>query len=508
MAADPTIISFSCKACGQPFAVPIIFAGRNATCSKCGKTIVVPDQSAPVMSAPAKKSAITKNPLDDENEAPASGDSLEFEYGDNGTIYYAEPPRDSNDSLFADDADSDTAPSEKEGVLDFAGRTPDRAGAPDVPLHMAQADQMLRRALAWQIEKRKTMVEERQNLARQKQLIEAQLQAAEDDRARQAGLAGARREKWRRLRMWGLGALVAIYIGFAWFGRLGDWIVLSPTRDPILVLNETHRQIPASDGGVIEMWSVRSIALKPGEDPDAFVLAFPGNDQRAETASSMALDRFIGKKVEVWSFNYPGFGGSSGTARLDSMEPAAKVAYTLVLKRAERFNNEKRVVEFKPIYLTGQNIGAALAMSIATERRQVDGLVLYDPAPLRSLMLKRYGWFNLWLVAGPIAYQMPDALDAFKAAAALKVPAVFIIAGNDSLIPESYQRAIADGYGGEQHSVIAPNDSHDGLSSGRAAGDDIDWLFARVAENRRKAEGAAPTTAPATTMPATTQSAK
>lgn len=39
--------------------------------------------------------------------------------------------------------------------------------------------------------------------------------------------------------------------------------------------------------------------------------------------------------------------------------------------------------------------------------RQVAGLILHNPPALRQIILRQFGWWNLWLLAGPLAQNSP-----------------------------------------------------------------------------------------------------
>src|SRR5436190_24397648 len=99
--------------------------------------------------------------------------------------------------------------------------------------------------------------------------------------------------------------------------------------------------------------------------------------------------------------NYPGFGGSSGPARLKRMSPAAFAAFDALKSKAPN----------QPIFVFGSSIGSAVAMNVAAHRA-VRGRVLHNPPPLRQIILRSYGWWNLWLLAGPVALQIPHVLDS------------------------------------------------------------------------------------------------
>lgn len=501
MAADAAMISFSCEACGQPFLVPQSYVGRKATCKKCGSIVIVPDLSGntpgdsealskdlavPATSTrPPSRSAIDEPHLDETGPADSTkiSELTQYEYGANGTIYYADRPADpSLESVYLNESDAEAeselapaaaAPEPRQGLL------AEPAGG---PAHMVEADQLLRRALARQLEARQTISKEREILIEQERVIARQAKLAADAKARSTAFRERRRElikAWRG-RLIVIGCVV--YCVLAWLGYIGSWLIMTPTTEPLMAIYAGHRQIPV-EAGVLEVWTERSRGMDNVALPEAYILALCGNDQRAETLAPIARERFAGHKVEVWAVNYRGYGGSSGRASLDQVVPAALEGFKVLSKLS--------VENQRPLIVYGQNLGADAALSVAAQRPAgVDGMVLFDPAPLKQLLLQRYGWFNLWLVAGPVTWALPRNLDVMDSAARAKPPAVFIVAGNDGWVPESYQRSVFDAYHGEKQMTTASMDGHDGLSTSPPPSEAIKWLWKSFTD---KFPGAAPT---------------
>jgi pimeloyl-ACP methyl ester carboxylesterase len=141
--------------------------------------------------------------------------------------------------------------------------------------------------------------------------------------------------------------------------------------------------------------------------------------------------------------NHPGFGRSDGPAELRKMAPAALGVYDAICQ----------IAGDRPVYIDADSMGCTQALYTAAERqgsRPVAGLVLKNPPPLRQLVMGRFGWWNLWLAAGPIAAGVPKELDAVASARRVKAPAIFIRAMNDTLVPPGYQQKIIDAYAGEK----------------------------------------------------------
>src|SRR5213076_1731280 len=111
--------------------------------------------------------------------------------------------------------------------------------------------------------------------------------------------------------------------------------------------------------------------------------------------------------VEVWGVNYPGFGGSSGPARLARIGPASLAAY----------DELRKVAGTRPIFVFGASLGSTADLHIAAQR-PVAGLILHNPPAIRQMILRQFGWWNLWLLAGPLALQIPRELDSIANARA------------------------------------------------------------------------------------------
>ena len=228
-----------------------------------------------------------------------------------------------------------------------------------------------------------------------------------------------------------------------------DTFLLAPSRQPIGVPGDVSRvTVATGKDRIVELWTTRSAAVD-GHEPLAFVLRFCGNGERAEDALHIERRTWSDVPVEIWAMNYPGFGGSTGPAHLSQLPPSALAAYDALAARAGR----------RPILLSGLSMGTTVALYVAAHR-PVEGLLLRSPVPVRELILWRYGWWNLWLAAGPVAAGFPAELNSEDNARKVSAPAVFIITGSDELVPRSYQRTISAAYAGHKRVVIAENAWH------------------------------------------------
>lgn len=218
-------------------------------------------------------------------------------------------------------------------------------------------------------------------------------------------------------------------------GRLADRLILGPTRHEIAASGRSLIRVPCGDGH-LELWTQGRGAAET-ESVGPCVLKFPGTESRAEDAESLALHCWRELGVTLWSVNPPGYGNSSGAASLANI-PAMATAAVEAMRQA---------VGHRPMIAEGGSLGCVAALYLAA-RGRVDGLVLRNPPPLREVVRARSGWWSLGLVPALLERGIPEAIDSIRNAAAAKVPAVFVTAYRDEVVPVACQYRIIDAYGG------------------------------------------------------------
>ncbi|PYK42553.1 MAG: hypothetical protein DME46_10120 [Verrucomicrobia bacterium] len=258
------------------------------------------------------------------------------------------------------------------------------------------------------------------------------------------------------------------YLALMFCTPLPDQLILFPSSQRIDAHGAT-RQAILFQNGELEIWTARSRIAQQRDHVDAYVLRFYGNADRAERWVMPEADAFGERAIEVWGMNYPGFGGSSGPARLARMSPAGLAAFDALKSKADN----------KPIFLFGASIGSAVAMNVAANR-EVRGLILHNPPPLRQIILRNYGWWNLWLLAGPVALQIPRELDSVANAKRIHARAIFLLAENDEIVPPKFQRLVVDSFPGQKEVITLPAAYHNSPIEGPVVTEihhAYDWLF-------------------------------
>lgn len=249
---------------------------------------------------------------------------------------------------------------------------------------------------------------------------------------------------------------------------VADRLILHPSNQPVTIPGVVRGPVVMAPSGKVEIWTTRSAAAE-SSGPQAFVLSFIGNASRAEHESAMVAEEWDAHPVEVWSVNYPGYGQSTGPAKLKAIPAAALAAYDELASHAAG----------RPIFVSGNSLGTAASLYVAANR-PVAGVVLHNPPPLRRLILGHYGWWNLWLAAGPIAMAIPSELESVANAQHVKAPAVFVLAGRDEIVPARYHQMVVDAYAGPKKVVDFPDASHNDWPEGADAADvatATNWLW-------------------------------
>lgn len=226
--------------------------------------------------------------------------------------------------------------------------------------------------------------------------------------------------------------------------RITDRLVLHPSRHPLPLEDKIAELLPYGR----HQLEVLKMRVSNG-DPQAYILKFGGNGSRAEKAEAHPGEIWPHLNAEIWAVNYPGYGNSTGRASLRAMVRTADLVYQQLA----------RVAGDKPILVTGNSIGTTCTLYLAA-RRPVAGILLRNPPPLRQLIVGEHGWWNLWLGAKVVAAGVPAELDSIANAQHSHVPAVFLMSGQDRVVPPLYQHLIHRAYAGPMQIVLDNEAGH------------------------------------------------
>jgi len=265
--------------------------------------------------------------------------------------------------------------------------------------------------------------------------------------------------------------IAGFYLAVISFGHLPDHLILFPTSYRIDAHGAVRKAIPF-ENGQLELWTAKSRLAQRKGGADIYILRFYGNADRADRWAAAEAEMWNDRAVEIWGMNYPGFGSSTGPARLSRIGPAALTA----------FDELKRKAGERPIIPFGASLGTTAALHVAAHR-SVAGLILHNPTPLRQMILRGFGWWNLWLLAGPLALQVPTDLDSVANSKGIHAPAIFLLAEKDEVVAPRYQRLVVDAYAGEKRVIALRGANHNTPIEGVALADldkALDWLLPKT----------------------------
>jgi len=263
-----------------------------------------------------------------------------------------------------------------------------------------------------------------------------------------------RRRLFRRLILYALVVLALITLPMAIPG-VADRLVLFPSTAPADAMGASRVTIPFESGS-LEVWIARSPGAARTGDAALFVLSFEGNASRAEWSAAPDAHLWGERPVEVWAVNYPGYGGSTGPARLARLPAAALAAYDALARAGGG----------RPIVINGSSLGSSLALYVATQR-PVAGLMLRNPPPLQDLIMSaRFGWWNLWIGARIVASKVPTEMNSRLNAPRVRVPAAFVLSTLDEVVPPLYQERVLAGYAGEKARFVLKDATHNAAFDG------------------------------------------
>jgi hypothetical protein len=235
--------------------------------------------------------------------------------------------------------------------------------------------------------------------------------------------------------------------------------------DPSLV---TLIEFESADGHVLHGWYCRSA------EPVASLLFCHGNKGNL-TDSAPAIPALLGAGLNVFSFDYRGYGRSSGIPTIGGLLEDAIAA-------AEQ--HEKLRPRDVPSILYGYSLGGAVALQLS-HRWHFDGLVLQSTfTNLRDMARHRYPAMPIHHVAGA-------ALDSVEAIRRTELPTVVVHGTDDRTVPTWMGRKLFEESRHGRELVLVDGGAHTNLfavDSARVV-DSIRRLALRIRAEAEAPEG-------------------
>ena len=180
--------------------------------------------------------------------------------------------------------------------------------------------------------------------------------------------------------------------------------------------------------------------------PASFVLMNVGNAMLAQDAGKWAKTLYGGRDIGVIAWNYPGYGSSTGPLSLERTLKSTVEVYDYL----------KRRLGDRPIIVHGISIGTCLSIHLAAQR-ELAAVIVEGPPRIHCIVRQvRFGWWNLWIVSGIVACQIPPAYDPLNSIARVKssTPILVIVGEWDNLALPEYGNQIYNAWPGKNKHLV------------------------------------------------------
>jgi hypothetical protein len=188
--------------------------------------------------------------------------------------------------------------------------------------------------------------------------------------------------------------------------------------------------------------------LIPAREPRGapLIFYFGGN---AEDVSMTGLDVSARADANFVFMNYRGYGESEGKPSQAALSADAVFVYDEMVHRVP--HNGKRV-------LFGRSLGAGVGIYLAS-RRKIHAAVLVTPFDsVRNIAQRHLPWL-------PVSVLLRHPFDSLSLAPSLDIPALFLLAERDEIVPLANSLALADSWGGSTRVVTIKGAGHNTIGS-------------------------------------------
>ena len=252
-----------------------------------------------------------------------------------------------------------------------------------------------------------------------------------------------------RLLRW-LSVIIAAYIGLVFLVYFcQDYLLFFPQRlsaEKNSRLNERQDlealEFRMSDGKKVRGWLLK----KPAPAPLKLLFYYGGN---AEELSGLIPDS---EKFGEWSLvlvNYRGYGQSEGKPSETKLTQDALEIFDAMLKRTG--------VDPRHVVLMGRSLGTGVAVHVAAQRPHA-GVILVSPYDsLVHVAQRHYPIF-------PVNLMLRHRFHSAQQAPAIPSPLLALVAREDSIVPSSHSRLLADHWGGKVDFIEIARADHNTLS--------------------------------------------
>jgi len=255
--------------------------------------------------------------------------------------------------------------------------------------------------------------------------------------------------------------------------RVLDRFVLRPSRHS-LPFEPKRRQFVSCRDRRIECFVQRyPAAADNGQPPELLVLKFPGTAGRAERSSELPGPYLPEVRSEIWTWNPPGYGGSSGRASLSVMSQAAEQWLAQMTAGLDP--------ERTRVWLMANSLGCVAATYLAAHHGdRIDALLIRNPPPLVQVVKRVARRYPLGFLTDRIAESVPPEMDLMSTASRAAVPALLLQSQRDDLVPPELQHQVYQRLPGPKRIYVMEGLAHDGIPSETQSRDiagHVQWLW-------------------------------
>lgn len=186
-------------------------------------------------------------------------------------------------------------------------------------------------------------------------------------------------------------------------------------------------------------------------DEQPLIIYYGGNAEDI-SANFADLNRFHTKSFLF--MNYRGYGGSDGTPSESALVSDAVFIFDYMVNHYG--------INPATIILMGRNIGAGIAVNVASQR-EVSGVILVTP--FDSLISVARLHYSILL---PMERFLKNRFDTVSLAPQVHAPGLFLTAANDQKLPEQLSTQLSDNWGGPVSTLNIEEADHVSIQTARA----------------------------------------
>lgn len=210
------------------------------------------------------------------------------------------------------------------------------------------------------------------------------------------------------------------------------------------VIQEQYRNVEevtlaAADGTRLHGWLQRT----PGTGRKPLLIYFGGN------AEDISLIPAATDRVDGWlllALNYRGYGLSGGRPGQQALFDDALHVFDAVARRDD--------VDSSRIAVMGRSLGSGVAIHVAAHR-PVRAVVLVTPFESVTRIAQEKFWY------APVSLILKHPFDSLALAPKIGRAALFMVAGEDTLIPPAHSRRLFDAWAGPKKWHLIARENHD-----------------------------------------------